>query len=77
MASELDDGLGGVYTLLSADYQLPSVRLERRMEKRLGVIKLAVDVVQVVIVTGIEAIGRARPRDCRSVHRMPEGRRRQ
>jgi hypothetical protein len=59
MASELDDGLGGVYTLLAADYQLPSVRLfERRMEKRLGVIKLPVDMVQVVIVTGLEAIGR-------------------
>ena len=53
MASELDDGLGGVYTLLSADYQLPSVRLERRMEKRLGVIKLPVDMIQVVIVTGL------------------------
>ena len=59
MASELDDGLGGVYTLLAADYQLPSVRLfERCMEKRLGVIKLPVDMIQVVIVTGLEAIGR-------------------
>ena len=58
MASELDDGLGGDYTLLAADYQLPSVRLERRMEKRLGGIKLPVDMIQVVIVTGLEAIGR-------------------
>lgn len=59
MASELDDGLGGVYTLLAADYQLPSVRLfERRMEKRLGVQKLPVKTVHPVIVTGLEAIGR-------------------
>jgi len=59
MASELDDGLGGVYTLLAADYQLPAVRLfERRMEKRLGAPKLPDDMVKPVIVAGLEAIGR-------------------
>jgi hypothetical protein len=59
MASELDDGLGGVYTLLAADLQLPSVRLfEVRMEKRLGVQKLPSDLVKPTIVTGLEAIGR-------------------
>jgi hypothetical protein len=60
MASELDDSLGGVYTLLAADFQLPSVRLfERRMEKRLGAPKIDEKMgVRPVIVTGLEAIGR-------------------
>jgi hypothetical protein len=59
MASELDDGLGGVYTLMAADFQLPAVRLfERRMEKRLGVQKLPGEMVHPVIVAGLEAIGR-------------------
>jgi hypothetical protein len=59
MASELDDALGGVYTLLAAEYQLPAVRLfELRMEKRLGVQKLPSDLVRPVVVTGLDAIGR-------------------
>jgi hypothetical protein len=59
MASELDDGLGGVYTLLAADFQMPSVRLfEKRMEKRLGQPKLPTDKVHPVLVSGLEAIGR-------------------
>lgn len=60
MASELDDGLGGVYTLFAAHYQLPAVRLfERRMELRLkNVPKLPDDLATPVIVAGLEAIGR-------------------
>jgi hypothetical protein len=59
MAAELDDGLGGVYTLLASDYQLPLVRLlEKRMEKRLKQPKLPTDMVKPVVVTGLEAIGR-------------------
>lgn len=58
MASELDDGLGGVYTLLAADFQLPAVRiLEKRMEKRLKVPALP-PTVKPVLVSGLEAIGR-------------------
>lgn len=58
MASELDDGLGGVYTLFAADFQLPAVRLfEKRMEKRLKVAKLPANV-HPIIVAGLEAIGR-------------------
>jgi len=58
MASELDDGLGGVYTLFAADFQLPIVRLfEKRMEKRLKQPKLP-ESVKYVIVSGLEAIGR-------------------
>jgi hypothetical protein len=59
MASELDDSLGGVYTLLAADLQLPVVRLfERRMEKRLKVGPLPSEKVRPVLVSGLEAIGR-------------------
>lgn len=59
MASELDDGLGGIYTLFAADYQLPAVQLfEKRMMKRLKPPPLPSDIVHPVIVTGLEAIGR-------------------
>ena len=59
MASELDDGLGGAYTLLAADFQLPAVRLfERRMEIRLKAPPLDTKMVTPVIVAGLEAIGR-------------------
>lgn len=59
MASELDDGLGGVYTLLAADFQLPTVRIfEKRMEKRLKVKALPKDIVKPVLISGLEAIGR-------------------
>jgi hypothetical protein len=58
MASELDDALGGVYTLLAAEFQLPAVRLfEKRMEKRLKQPKLPGNV-RPIIVSGLEAIGR-------------------
>lgn len=59
MASELDDGLGGVYTLLAADFQLPIIRLlEKRMEKRLSLSKMDRSMVQPVLISGLEAIGR-------------------
>lgn len=60
MASELDDGLGGVYTLFAAHYQLPAVKLfERRMQLRLKDVKpLPPDLATPVIVAGLEAIGR-------------------
>jgi hypothetical protein len=59
MATELDDGLGGMYTLISAEFQHPVVRLlERRMEKRVKVEKLPPKITNIVIVTGLAAIGR-------------------
>lgn len=61
MAAELDDALGGVYTLLGAEFQLPVVVLmERRMEKVRQVPPLPKDMVSPTIVTGMEAIGRGR-----------------
>lgn len=59
MAADLDDALGGVYTLLGAEFQLPVVRLfEKRMEKNRKVPELPKDLVQPQIVTGLQAIGR-------------------
>ena len=64
VASELETGLGGVYSVLSQDFQLPWVKLmyeEVKHEfKRLGVekdLKLDEDL-KLVITTGIDAIGR-------------------
>lgn len=59
LASELDAALGGVYTLLAAEFQLPVVRVfEKRMEKRTKAPPLPKDLVVPQIVTGLEAIGR-------------------
>lgn len=59
MAQELEDALGGMYSLLAQEFQLPLVRLfERRMEARKGVPKMPEDVVDPKIVTGVDALGR-------------------
>lgn len=59
MAQELDDALGGMYALLSAEFQLPLVRLfEARMEKSHQVPPLPKGFVKPTITTGMAAIGR-------------------
>lgn len=59
MATELDDSLGGIYTLLAAEFQLPIVSLfEKRMEKSTRASPLPKGTVKPVIITGLEAIGR-------------------
>lgn len=59
MASELDSALGGVHTLLSAEFQLPVVTIfEARMEKTRKVPPLPKGMVRPRITTGLEAIGR-------------------
>ena len=59
MAGELDDALGGVYTLLAAEFQLPIVMaFERRMQKERNVPPLPKGVAEPSITTGLEAIGR-------------------
>jgi hypothetical protein len=59
MAQELDDALGGMYALLSAEFQLPVVNLfERRMEKNRQVPPMPNGVVKPTITTGMAAIGR-------------------
>jgi hypothetical protein len=59
MAKELEDSLGGVYSVLSQEFQLPLVkRLIRQLEKQGEMPKLPDQVVEPSITTGIEALGR-------------------
>lgn len=59
MAQELEDGLGGMYSLLAQEFQLPMVHIfSRRMERNRKVPKLPEDLASPAIVTGIDALGR-------------------
>ena len=58
MAQELEDALGGMYTVLAQEFQLPLVNLfSKRMEKRKGVPPMPKEVTP-TIVTGVDALGR-------------------
>jgi hypothetical protein len=59
MAKELEDALGGVYSILSQEFQLPLVnRLMDRMTKAKRLPALPKGIVRPAIVTGLEALGR-------------------
>jgi hypothetical protein len=59
MAQELEDGLGGMYSLMAQEFQLPMVYLfERRMELNKKVPKLPKDLTSPSVITGIDALGR-------------------
>lgn len=59
MAQELEAGLGGVYSILSQEFQLPLiVRLMFRMERDKELPVLPKGIVKPVIVTGLDALGR-------------------
>jgi hypothetical protein len=59
MAQELEAALGGAYSVMSQEFQLPLVnRLMDRMSKRGRLPKLPKDIVSPMIVTGVEALGR-------------------
>lgn len=59
VSQELESALGGLYSLLSNEMQLPLVnRLMGVMQKKNNMPKLPKDLVNPVIVTGIEALGR-------------------
>lgn len=59
MARELEDALGGVYTVLSQEFQLPLVRrIIHQMERSKRLPPLPEDIVKPSIVTGLEALGR-------------------
>jgi hypothetical protein len=59
MASELEDALGGVYSILSQEFQMPLVnRIMDRMIKAKRLPALPKGVVKPAIVTGLEALGR-------------------
>lgn len=59
MANELESALGGLYSLLAQEFQLPIVKIfERRMEKNRKVPPLPKDVTMPTVVTGLDALGR-------------------
>ncbi len=59
LAQELESALGGLYSLLSSELQLPLVqRLMVVMGKKRKLPKLPKDLVNPVIITGVEALGR-------------------
>jgi hypothetical protein len=59
MASELEDALGGVYSILAQEFQFPFVVREiDRMTKAKKLPALPKGVVKPVIITGLEALGR-------------------
>ena len=59
MAGELEDALGGVYSILSQEYQLPYVkRVIARLTQQKRLPKLPDGVATPTIVTGLEALGR-------------------
>lgn len=59
MAGELEDALGGVYSILSQEFQLPLVnRIIARMTKKKMLPALPKGVAKPTIVTGLEALGR-------------------
>lgn len=59
MAGELEESLGGIYSLLSQEFQLPLVRvLMRQMAKRGKLPELPKDLVKPQVTTGMEALGR-------------------
>lgn len=59
MAGELEDALGGVYSTMSQEFQLPLVRrLLHQMERQQRLPSLPDGVVKPTIVTGLEALGR-------------------
>jgi len=59
MANELESALGGIYSTMSQEFQLPMVhRLMHQMERQHKLPALPEGVVKPSIVTGVEAIGR-------------------
>jgi len=59
MAGELEDALGGVYSILSQEYQLPYVmRVIDRLTRQKKLPSLPDGVAKPTIVTGLEALGR-------------------
>lgn len=59
LAGELEQALGGIYTLLSREFQLPVVRLlTARMKSEKKLPELPKEFIHPSVVTGIEALGR-------------------
>lgn len=59
MAQELEDTLGGVYSMQAKEFQLPLVQLMlKNLKERKVIPELPEDAIQVMVTTGLEALGR-------------------
>lgn len=59
MASELEDALGGVYSVLSQEFQLPMVKLLMSQMRKKGTLpQLPKKSIKPAIITGLQALGR-------------------
>jgi hypothetical protein len=64
VANELESALGGIYSILSQEFQLPLIkRLIYQMEKQKRLPVLPTNAVKPVIVAGLEALGRGNDLD--------------
>lgn len=64
MARELEDGLGGIYTVLTQELQLPMLNIwMNRLQKQKKVPKLPKNIAKPTVTTGLEAIGRGQDLD--------------
>jgi hypothetical protein len=64
MAGELEDALGGIYSILTQEFQLPYVRRKMVKLQKQGVLPaLPKDLVKPTITTGLEALGRGHDRN--------------
>lgn len=64
MAGELDDSLGGIYSILSQELQLPLVSLKmKQMASQNRLPSLPEGIVKPAIVTGVQALGRGHDLD--------------
>ena len=64
MAAELESSLGGVYSILSQEFQLPFIMRKLRMMEKTGKLpQLPKNTVQPSIITGLEALGRGNDRN--------------
>tara|TARA_R100000278_G_scaffold71513_1_gene56344 strand:+ start:333 stop:1916 length:1584 start_codon:yes stop_codon:yes gene_type:complete len=64
MAQELENSLGGVYSILSQEFQLPYLKRRMHMLVRSGKVpKLPDKIVKPIIVTGIQGLGRGHDRN--------------
>ena len=60
MARELEDALGGIYSVLTQEFQLPLlIILLDRLQRNKAIPKLPKGIVKPAIITGMEAIGRS------------------
>ncbi|NBP56264.1 hypothetical protein EBU71_06970, partial [bacterium] len=63
IANELQDALGGVYGLLTAEFQLPYLKAKISMLKEANLLpELPKDIVKPKIIVGLEALGRSSDR---------------